>query len=247
MITPAKPFRARPATTAIALWLFTVAVTIASALLLALLAPQLDRMTQRFIAVLLLAVFATVVVLVTKRPLLRNGFCPPLLLVLPVLIALAPFAAGFRSESLQTVTVLIIGYLAIGVYEELWFRGLVLHTLRNWAPVRAVLLSSALFGLAHLSNIAFGANVAITAAQVVGATCFGVGLAALRLRGLALWPLILIHAVADIALALGDVSGGRWGLMIGSDTLLLLFGLAVLLPSHSRTTPEAKRPVNGFS
>ncbi|WP_285117281.1 CPBP family intramembrane glutamic endopeptidase [Leifsonia sp. fls2-241-R2A-40a] len=242
MLTPFDVFAGRPAATAISLWILTVAVTIATAGLLALVSPQLDMMTQRFIAVLLLAVFAVVVVLVRKPRLLRNGSFPPALLVLPLLVVLAPFAGGLKDESAQAVVVLVIGYLATGVYEELWFRGLVLDALRTWSPLRAALLSSALFGLAHLSNIAFGANVAVTAAQVVGAACYGVGLAGLRLRGLALWPLILIHAVTDIALALGNVTAGwRWGLMIGGDTALLFFGLFVLGALRVRAA-ERSRP-----
>jgi len=240
MLTPVNAVVRRPAATAISLWILTVAATIASAGLLALVAPQLDMMTQRFIAVLLLAVFAVVVVLVRKPRLLRNGSCPPALLVLPLLVVLAPFAGGLKDASAQAVVVLVIGYLATGVYEELWFRGLVLDALRTWTPLRAALLSSALFGLAHLSNIAFGANVAVTAAQVVGAACYGVGLAGLRLRGLAMWPLILIHAVTDMALALGNVSASwRWGLMIGGDTVLLVFGLFVL--GALRVRPERVR------
>lgn len=223
-ITPTRPLR-----TALVLTCVTIGVTLVSALLISRFAPGLEPMQQRLIAVLALAAFACFVVAATSRELYTSGRLHPRLLVVPVLVMLAPFAAGIKEVGLQAGAVVVLGYLATGIYEELWFRGLVLKSLATWTPVRAALLSSALFGATHLTNIAFGANPAITAAQVIGATCFGVGLAALRLRGVSLWPLIVLHALADIALALGDVSSAwRWALMVGGDVVLLIFGLLIL-------------------
>lgn len=228
---------ARPLRTALALTGLTIAATLLAALLINWLAPGLEPMQQRFIAVLALAAFACVVVAATGRELFTSGRAHPGLIIVPALVVLAPFAAGIKDVGLQAGSTIVLGYLATGVYEELWFRGLVLKSLDSWTPTRAAFLSSALFGLTHLANIAFGANPAITAAQVVGATCFGVGLAALRLRGVSLWPLIILHALGDIALQLGDVSSmGRWILMVGGDIVLLIFGLLILQPSRRTGT-----------
>ena len=222
----------RPLRTAVALTGLTIALTLVAALLISWLAPGVESVQQRFIAVLALAGFACIAVAVTGRELFTSGRLHPGLLIVPVLVTLAPFAAGIKDVGLQAGATIILGYLATGIYEELWFRGLVLNSLASWTPLRAALLSSALFGLTHLTNIAFGANPAVTAAQVVGATCFGVGLAALRLHGVSLWPLIVLHAVGDIALQLGDVSSAwRWILMVGGDVVLLVFGLLVLRPA----------------
>ncbi|MDQ0769413.1 membrane protease YdiL (CAAX protease family) [Pseudarthrobacter defluvii] len=220
---------ARPLKAALTLTGITAGLTIAAALVIQWLAPGMEPMQQRFIAVLALAAFAVITVAVTRRDLLTSGRLHPVLLILPLLVSLAPFAGGIKDISPQAGTTVVIGYLATGVYEELWFRGLVLNSLAQWTPVKAALVSSTLFGLTHLSNIAFGANPAITAAQVIGATCFGIGLAALRLRGVSLWPLIIIHALTDIALQVGDVtSTWRWILMIGGDIILLAYGLRIL-------------------
>lgn len=221
---PARPLRG-----ALALTGLTAAATLVAALLISWLAPGLEPMQQRFIAVLALAVFVCLVVAATSRDLFTSGRMRPVLLIVPALVILAPFAAGIKDVGLQAGTTIVVGYLATGIYEELWFRGLVLKSLASWTPVRAAWLSSALFGLMHLTNIAFGANPAITAAQVIGATCFGMGLAGLRLRGVSLWPLVILHALGDIALQLGDVgSMWRWILMIGGDVILLSFGLLIL-------------------
>lgn len=232
---------ARPLRTALTLTGITIAATVLAALLINWLAPGLEPLQQRFIAVLALAAFACVIVAATNRALFTAGHMHPRLLIVPTLVILAPFAAGIKDVGAQASTTIVLGYLATGIYEELWFRGLVLKSLAPWTPARAALLSSALFGLTHLTNIAFGANPAVTAAQVIGATCFGVGLAALRLRGVSLWPLIILHALGDIALQLGDVSSaGRWILMVGGDIVLLIFGLLILrMPGRKGTAGAA--------
>ncbi|TDT73427.1 hypothetical protein DFO47_1213, partial [Arthrobacter sp. AG258] len=218
--------RPRPPYTAFALTGLAAALTLLAALLIGWVAPGLEATQQRFVAVLVMAAVAAITVAVTRRDLLTSGRLHPVLLVIPLLLALAPFAPGLKDMGLEAGSTLVIGYLATGIYEELWFRGLVLDTLASSSPTKAALLSSGLFGLIHLTNIAFGANPAITAAQVIGAACFGVGMAALRLRGVTLWPLIIIHAVTDIALQTGDItSTWRWTLMISSDIILLTYGL----------------------
>lgn len=224
---------ARPLTTALSLTGLTAGLTIAAALIIQWLAPAMEPMQQRLIAVLVLAAFATITIAVTRRDLLTSGRIHPVLLIVPLLVALAPFLPGIKDVGLEAAGTLVLGYVATGVYEEFWFRGLILNSLGAWTPVKAALLSSALFGVIHLVNIAFGANPAVTAAQVVGATCFGIGMAALRLRGVSLWPLIIIHALTDIALQIGEVtSTWRWILMIGGDIILLTYGLRILRKAH---------------
>ena len=176
--------RLSPAWRAVLLASATSAATVIAAVVLSLAAPQLDTLTARLIVVIALAVAAVIVVATSRhRDLLWSGGVSVPLLIVPTLIVLAPFAGGLKDLGAQTTLILVVGYIATGVFEEFWFRGVILRTLRTWTPLRAALFSSALFGLAHLSNLVFGANLWVTIAQVVGAACYGVGFAALRLRG----------------------------------------------------------------
>lgn len=219
-----------PLITAALLFSIALVVPIAIAGLFAVLAPDVQTLTARLVAVLVMAALALVVVLIVDRRMLRLTWCSPRLVAILVVIALAPFVTGLRGDNPSTALVLVVGYAATGLYEELWFRGLILGSLSGRGMLPAALLSSALFGLAHLSNIAFGADPAITATQVVGAFCFGIGYAAVRLRGLSLWMLAATHALTDIGLALTNIEGAwRWIALIGGDTVLLVVGLVVLL------------------
>ncbi len=245
MTARAYPSRLTPAWLALLLSAISAAVTIAGAFLIPALAPQLDSRSVQFVDVLVLATFTLTVVLVSRhRNLLWTGGVPVLLIIVPALVVLAPFAGGLKDVGADLALVFIVGYIATGINEEFWFRGLMLRALRSWTPMRAALLSSALFGVAHLTNLVFGANLWVTVAQVVGAACFGFGLAALRLRGTSMWVLVVLHAVADIALQLGDVSSAwRWGLMVGGDVILLIFGIIVIRRMNSANV-TAHEPAN---
>lgn len=195
-----------------------------------------DSLYRRLGGVLVLAAMAVAVAAFTRFPFtwtVRSGR----LLILPAILAILPFFAGVQSVETTVLATILIGEAATGVFEELWFRGLTLSALGPWSPMAAAMTVSALFGLSHLANIVYGADVAVTAAQVVGAFTFGVGYAALRMRTIALWPLMILHAVTDISLAIGNVTGGlRWGIMIGSDTVLLIYGVILLRQLPAGTT-----------
>ncbi len=87
----------------------------------------------------------------------------------------------------------LIAVLAlVGVYEELFARGLLLQRCRSlaggtWIPV---MVSSVLFGLGHLYQGWIG---------VAQTTLIGIVLAVLTLRWRTLWPAILAHALLDTA------------------------------------------------
>lgn len=87
------------------------------------------------------------------------------------------------------VLVLLLGF--VGVYEEVFARGLLLTRCRSllrgtWPPVLA---SSLLFGLGHLYQGWIG---------VGQTTLIGIVLALVVLRWGSLWPAILAHALLDV-------------------------------------------------
>lgn len=88
--------------------------------------------------------------------------------------------------------VLVVMLAFVGVYEEVFARGLLLDRCRSllrgtWAPVLA---SSLLFGLGHLYQGWIG---------VAQTTLIGVVLALAVIRWGTLWPAIIAHALLDIS------------------------------------------------
>ena len=97
-------------------------------------------------------------------------------------------------------------YVSVGLIEEILIRGLVLPLmLRQWGGTKggvykAVLASSAIFGLAHLANLVMGRrDLLSTSAQITYAFFFGVFFAALVLRNKSIWPAIFCHFLFDWA------------------------------------------------
>lgn len=102
---------------------------------------------------------------------------------------------GFIAQQLASglpfpVLVLVLGF--VGVYEEVFARGLLLDRCRRllrgtWAPV---LVSSLLFGLGHLYQGWIG---------VGQTTLIGIVLALSVIRWGSLWPAIIAHALLDVS------------------------------------------------
>lgn len=221
--------RGRPVRTSLALTGASVGLSLLGGLTVALVAPGSDPLLRRLPVVLALLAMAVVVarrigwhrVAAGGPTTWRNG---PLL-VAPALVAMAPLAWGWTPDP-ETLAWLAAGYLATGIYEELWFRGVMLRAALPLGPVRAAALTALLFGAAHLGNIAFGANLAVTLAQSVGAAAGGFGYAILRQRTNAVWALAGIHAGSDLLLHTTGLHGGAlWAVLVGHDVALFVIGL----------------------
>ena len=144
-------------------------------------------------------------------------------LVVPVLLLgateLWPGLRGSTDEALILVFV--------GLNEELWSRGVILTALRRLGPYSCACWVAVLFGLQHLINLRWGQAPGDTAVQIVEAGAFGFVLAALRLRGVSLWWLVLTHAAVDymsvmspgappdwqqLAVVVAEIAYGLWNL-----------------------------------
>jgi uncharacterized protein len=119
--------------------------------------------------------------------------------------------------------------LLVGFNEELVSRGVVLERLRRgFGPYSAVGLTAALFGMQHLSAFATtsrGGYDIVTNVLVSG--CYGFALAAFQFRFAWIWPLILIHGLADFTTILS--SGGLTDVMVGATLVLfIVYGIILI-------------------
>jgi hypothetical protein len=219
-----------------------VAASVAIGVVTALLWPQSDPMERRLAAVLTIMVAAVAVVAVTRgwhRTALQgpSTWRRTALLLVPAIVALAPRATGFDLPATRALAVLVVGYAATGVFEEVWHRGVVLDVLRQKGLRRSALIGGVLFGLSHLANVAFGQGLFVSLAQAVGATLFGIGYGILRWRTAAVWLLVPIHAIGDLLLHITNLTGGAlWAVMVAHDAIVLLWGLWCLRGANDDVT-----------
>ncbi|MFN8157887.1 MAG: CPBP family intramembrane glutamic endopeptidase [Candidatus Nanopelagicales bacterium] len=240
------PLRAATAWTALA-----VGVTLVGALVVELVAPDSDPLLRRLPVVLVLLALALLVGRrVGWRALSAGGpstWHDLRLLVVPLLVVMVPLAWGWAPDP-GTLALLVVGYAATGAFEELWYRGVVLRSALPLGPVRGATVSAVLFGAAHLSNIAFGASPAVTAAQAVGSAAGGFGYAVLRQRTDALWLLAALHGLGDLLLHTTGMHGAAmWAVLVGHDVALFAWGLVCLRGLRrgpgARAHSSAVRPV----
>lgn len=105
----------------------------------------------------------------------------------------------FMTSALGTSAAFAATFLLVGFTEELVYRGLLFQILRSvLSPVVTVVVSALIFGVSHFSNVVHGASFLDTVPQVTHAAALGFVLGALRLRGGAIWPLMLFHGLWDL-------------------------------------------------
>jgi CAAX protease family protein len=226
--------RRHPVWTAAAVVAAPIVLTVVVAVVGRLLFPAAGDnavLLRRLAAVVLVAVVALAVV-GRANAWRRTGAAGPItwrhvaLLTVPTLVALAPLATGLNPPAVGMLAVLILGYVATGVFEELWHRGVVLDTLRSVGLRRSAVIGGAFFAASHLANIVFGQAIAVSLAQAVGAFCFGIGFSVFRWRTNAVWLLAGIHALGDLMFKITNLHGGMlWVFLVGHDILMLLWGL----------------------
>lgn len=106
--------------------------------------------------------------------------------------------------------------LAIGLFEELAFRGVVFlmltekrHSTRR-GLLAGLLLSSAVFGLLHLTNLLVGADPGAVFLQLGYSFAIGAMCAVVLLKTANIWICVLIHTVYDVGgNMVGRIATGR--------------------------------------
>jgi membrane protease YdiL (CAAX protease family) len=133
------------------------------------------------------------------------------------------------AESPWQVLLFIPFSFLVGFSEEALVRGLVLRALQPLGAIRAVLLSSFIFGFAHLSNLEAGLPFYVVLLQCLSGSLISMGWAGSRLRAGTIWPAVIIHMVQDLG---GFLKHGFSGMPTPSevDLLAVVIGSVLYLP-----------------
>ncbi|BCN29310.1 CPBP family intramembrane glutamic endopeptidase [Anaeromicropila herbilytica] len=109
------------------------------------------------------------------------------------------------NASLGLWSLFIIHYISVGVFEEMVCRSTIMNLmLHKWGNTRmgiykSVLLSSLIFGLAHLTNLIYGrGDLLSVSCQIIYAIFFGVFFGACMIRNGSVIPAMIMHAFFDI-------------------------------------------------
>ena len=119
------------------------------------------------------------------------------------LLAVLSLANGWHSTEVgQLITIALI-VIAVGIGEEVIFRGFFFHYLRHMQPVSIILISSLAFGAIHLLWVFKGVPTEVVLAWFYMATGYGIILGNAKARFGGLIIPIFVHAAFDFV-ALGS-------------------------------------------
>ena len=153
---------------------------------------------------------------------------------------------AYITDPVGGVLIMLAYCLAIGTFEEFAFRGLffmmILEDRRKstkqifWTTA----ISSAVFGLVHLVNLAVGAGPGATLLQVGYSFLIGGMCAIVLLKTGSIWYCVLLHTVYDIGGTILYVGGGvRWDAVTVTITAVLGVAVAVFMTvALTRIKPE---------
>jgi len=132
---------------------------------------------------------------------------------------------GISSWGFSQNLVLCIAAVGVAVNEEVLFRGILLRGFMKWGPWVAIFVPSALFGLAHSTNVFTGGDVTFAIFQTIWTFAAGVMLSAMRMRNKSLYPVIVFHFILD---GVEYFSTGEYGVHSQEFPVLWLGMLAAL-------------------
>lgn len=145
---------------------------------------------------------------------LRTWHSKWVFLMLPILIVgllnLTSVDWSTVSATSSNLTVWLLDNFAVGLYEEVLMRGLVLYILvRAWGKTRAglmkaVMTQAVIFGLLHYFNLTSGASFEAVSVQVIYAIFFGIGFGGLALFARSIWPGVIVHSAIDAMSSIND-------------------------------------------
>ncbi len=141
---------------------------------------------------------------------IEKGCGKTVLYFVPIIAAKIGFLFYGINLDIHTVMALAFFTIAIGLSEEVYFRGIILRKLRTcFTSKQTVILSSVLFATVHASQAFSGAGFIMVALTIINALIFGIVASEIVMLTKSIVPVILWHTLYNfinwIALIQGTI------------------------------------------
>ena len=141
---------------------------------------------------------------------IEKGSVKTVLYFVPVIAAKIGFLFYGINHDIHTIMALAFFTIAIGLSEELYFRGIILRKLRTCFTIKqTVILSSVFFAAVHASQAFSGAGIFMVALTMINALLFGIVASEIVMLTKSIIPVIIWHMLYDfinwIALIQGTI------------------------------------------
>lgn len=111
---------------------------------------------------------------------------------------------------LSQIVIFVATMCGVGISEEFIFRGTILNLFidkfnkTEKGIYASIIISSLMFGIAHITNVFSGVSIKSAFIQAVGASVLGALLAAIYLRSRNIWVVAILHASMDLSALIGS-------------------------------------------
>lgn len=129
---------------------------------------------------------------------MEKGSVKTVLYFAPVIAAKTGFLFYGINHDIHTIMALAFFAIAIGLSEELYFRGIILRNLRTCFTIKqTVILSSVFFAAVHASQAFSGTGIIIVTLTIINALIFGVIASEIVILTRSIIPVIIWHVLYD--------------------------------------------------
>ena len=128
--------------------------------------------------------------------------------------------------------------------EEIFFRGIICGLWLKHDTIKAMIISSVLFGLSHILNIAGGAKLFETLLQICFALVYGMVFALIFEEGRSLLPCVLLHALHDFCSFISGEGSAQFEVVLGAVqfiVLLVYFIYLLRMTAHKSERERARK------
>lgn len=148
-----------------------------------------------------------------------------------IIVALISFSCGINTSSgMGMIAANLFLTLGIGFCEEIYFRGIICRLWLEKGEKAAVVISSSLFAVCHLMNIAGGAGITETILQICFAFIYGIVSALIFIIYSSIWPGIMLHFFHDFCSFISIKGSTSANIICGAIQfiILLLYAYSII-------------------
>ena len=149
---------------------------------------------------------------------------------LPAIITLIGLLVTLVGGIPTAIGLLTVNAMAVGLSEELMFRGILDRWFRSRiGMMKGVVVVAVAFGAIHALNAIITGDIAAAATQAAFNALVGLWYGATRVRGGSIWPLIVLHGLWDTAVLSAGLNGSAAGTAILSvgGLVLVVYGIVL--------------------
>lgn len=154
---------------------------------------------------------------------IEKGSLRTVLYFVPLIISKIGFLFSGIKKDVHVILALIFFTIAIGLSEEIYFRGIILQKLKTCFSIKqTVILSATFFAVVHASQAFSGVGITLTALTIVNALIFGIIAAEIALLTKSIVYVIIWHAMYDFVNWISLVEGTTEVIVILVQSVIMI-------------------------